>query len=128
MTMAYTQDIPKRLKNWLRTAPVSRIPPINSIVELQTSYWSTLLSTSTGHPSRWSTCALRSLPLETLQDRYLDTDPLASKSLANDMLTQLKNSHLYLERQGCKTNLTDKILSQLMTHDYKRHGTTTNSQ
>ena len=128
MTMAFIQDIPKRLKNWLRTALVSRIHPISSTAEPQTNYWSTSLNISTGRLSRWSTSALKSLPPETLQDRSSDIDPLASKSLANDMLTQLKNSHLYLEKQGYKTNLTDRILLKLMTKDCRKSGSTTNSQ
>ena len=101
----------KTLRNSLPIAPVCPIPPINTTWKQPTSSSNTLSSTSTGVHSKWSQPVWKLQQPETLPVKSCDTEVLASKNSASDMLTLLKTSILYLEKHGYKTPRTDKTQS-----------------
>jgi hypothetical protein len=115
-------------RNSLRIAPVCPIHQINLTPKHQNDSSDTWSNTNTGHHWKWSQPVAKSLPLETSQDRYLDTEVSVSKSSVNDMLILLKTSRLWLEKHDSKTKKIDRTVSKQMINAYNRVGNINNNK
>ncbi len=98
-------------RNSLRIAPVSQTQATNLTPKHQKNSFDTWLNTPTGRPLKWYKRVLKLQPQETLQDKFFDTEVLPSKSLVNDTLTLQKILTSSLEKHDCRTQKTDKIVS-----------------
>ena len=95
-------------------APVCQTHPINSIQKQAKNSSDISFGTSTGRHSKWFRHAWKSPPPETSRDRCSGTDRSRSKSSASDTPTLLETLSSSFDQHGCRTPLTDRIVSNLI--------------
>jgi len=95
--------------------PVSRTPATNSAQTHQKDSYDISYDISTGRPWRWFLPAWKSLPPETSRDRCCGTDHSRSRSSASDTQTLFEILSLTFDPQGCRTPLTDRTVSNLIS-------------